>query len=69
MNSKTKTIAIVITVIALLGTGGYFYFTNGSFKAATNDFVANNITGKDAPPPVMKPVLSKLDLLYSRWHW
>lgn len=55
MNSKAKTMAIVVIVIALLGTGGYFYFTNGNFKAAANDFVANNIVGKDAPATVVKP--------------
>ena len=56
MNSKIKTTAIAIIAIALLGTGGYFYFTNGAFKAATNEFVANNISGKDLPPATVKPV-------------
>ncbi len=55
MNSKSKTITIVLVVTAIL-IGGFFYFTNENFKAAANGFVEKNLIGKDAPPPVAKPV-------------
>lgn len=55
MNSKSKTITIVLVVIALLG-GGYFYFTNGNFKNAANGFVEKTLLGKEEPAPVAKTV-------------
>lgn len=42
---------IAIIVIAIAATGSYFYFTNSKFKNAANQFVENNITGKEAVPP------------------
>jgi hypothetical protein len=55
MNPKNKTIAIIIIVIIVLA-GGYSYFTNANFKNSANEFVANNITGKESPPAVVKTV-------------
>lgn len=42
---------IAIIVIAIASTGSYFYFTNSKFKNAANQFVENNITGKDVVSP------------------
>jgi len=55
MNSKIKKNIIIITVITLVVTSGYFYLTNATFKTVANEFIANNITGKDLPPSVVKP--------------
>ncbi|MBL0335658.1 MAG: hypothetical protein IPP73_10260 [Chitinophagaceae bacterium] len=49
-----KKIIIAIVIIAIAATGSYFYFTNANFKNAANQFVKNNITGADKPPPVTK---------------
>jgi len=65
---NAKTLIVSIAVVAVLIGGGYFYFTNDSFKGKVDEVLSNGTVQVQPPPPSYNAVFIIFDPSGSGFH-